>query len=94
MSLQQASEAAPVLSGLLARARDAQARLRAILPLLPPQMHDTVQAGPAEDESWCLLTSSSAAAAKLRQMEPALTAHLRTQGWNVQRLRIKVLNRG
>jgi hypothetical protein len=29
----------------------------------------------------------------LRQLEPALLAHLRTQGWDVQKMRVKIMSR-
>jgi hypothetical protein len=94
LSLQQASEESPQLASLIARARDSQARLAAIAPLLPAGLRDALQAGPVEEASWCLLVKNSAAAAKLRQLTPTLLARLRTQGWDVAAIRIKVLGRG
>jgi ethanolamine ammonia-lyase small subunit len=52
-----------------------------------------VQAGPIEDGCWCLLVSSNAVAAKLRQLLPALQAHLSLKGLSVSSIRIKVQNR-
>jgi hypothetical protein len=40
--------------------------------------------------SWCLLVTGNAAAAKLRQLLPALQAHLRSRGWEVNSIRLKV----
>ena len=91
-TLLQASEDSPTLASLMARARDAQARLQAITPLLPPAMRASVQAGPVEDAEWCLLVQGNAVAAKLRQMVPMLLARLRTQGWDTRSIRIKVRN--
>jgi len=49
-----------------------------------------VQSGGVDDDTWCLLVPNSAVAAKLRQTVPALCAHLRTKGWNVNSIRVKV----
>jgi hypothetical protein len=40
-----------------------------------------------------VLVPSNAASAKLRQLEPALLAHLRTHGWDVQQMRFKIMAR-
>ena len=93
LSLHEAAEASPTLSGLMARVREAQACLQAIRPLLPPGLRTTVQAGPVEEANWCLLVDGSATAAKLRQMAPMLLAHLRSQGFGIEALRIKVRSR-
>jgi hypothetical protein len=91
ISLQQATEASgSPLAGLAERVRDTNERMRAIQDLIPPEMRSGMQAGPAEGDTWCLLVGNSAAAAKLRQMAPALLARLRTRGWDVATLRIKV----
>jgi hypothetical protein len=89
-TLQQAADESPTLAGLLARARDTAERLKAIEGLLPAEMRSAVKAGPAEGDAWCLLVSGSAAAAKLRQLAPMLTARLRDRGWEVATIRIKV----
>jgi hypothetical protein len=93
VTLQQAAEDSPTLAGLMARARDAEERLQAIRDLIPPELRAAVQAGPAEDGSWCLLVQGSAAAAKLRQLVPALQARLKSRGWGETSLRLKVLAR-
>ena len=91
-TLLQASEESPTLASLMARARDAQARLQAIAPLLPPGLRAAVQAGPVDEAEWCLLVQGNAVAAKLRQMTPMLLARLRTQGWDTRSIRIKIRN--
>jgi len=58
--------------------------------LLPAPLRASVQAGPLEDGQWCLLASSNAVAAKLRQFVPALQLHLEKQGLSVAGIRIKV----
>ncbi|MFT4269072.1 MAG: hypothetical protein QM586_17945 [Xenophilus sp.] len=77
----------------MARVREAQACLQAIRPLLPAGMRASVQAGPVEEASWCLLAEGSATASKLRQMAPMLLAHLRSRGFSIEALRIKVRGR-
>ena len=88
--LQQASQESPTLARLTALTRDSSARLKAIEGLIPPLLRPAVQAGPIEGGSWCLLVKGNAAAAKLRQLAPALAAHLRSKGWDVQGIRLKV----
>jgi len=58
--------------------------------LIPLEMRPAVKAGPAEDEVWCLLVQGSSAAAKLRQLAPALVTRLNAKGWKVASIRIKV----
>ena len=89
-TLDQVLSNAPGLSQLTAMTQDTQARLRAILPLLPASLRPLVQSGGVEGDAWCLLVPNSAVAAKLRQTIPALCAHLRTKGWDVNTIRIKV----
>ncbi|MDH6591172.1 hypothetical protein M2165_001061 [Variovorax sp. TBS-050B] len=89
-TLQQAAEDSPTLAGLMARARDASERLRAVEGLIPPAMRPALQAGPAEGDVWCILVNGSAAAAKLRQLSPMLVTRLRNRGWDVNTIRIKV----
>jgi hypothetical protein len=93
VSLLQASEASPTLASLAARARDSSERLAAVQDLIPAEMRAAVQAGPAEGEIWCMLVNGSAAAAKLRQLAPALRLRLATRGWTVSAIRIKVQSR-
>ena len=88
----QILDGATSLSQLQALARDGQNRLQAILPLLPVTMRSLVQSGGIDGEAWCILVPNSAMAAKLRQFLPSLCAHLRTKGWNVQTITVKVIN--
>jgi hypothetical protein len=81
---------APQLHSLMDRLKQSQACLNAIGNILPPTLKAHVQAGPIDDEEWCLLVRSPAASTKLRQLEPRLLAHLERQGFRVSRIRIKV----
>ena len=89
--LWQAAKDEPSLASLAARAQESGERLKAIRALLPAPLRSQIQPGPIEGEEWCLLVASPAAAAKLRQLSPALLAHLRSHGWSVQTLRIKII---
>ena len=91
--LQQAAQESPTFARLAGLVRDSSARLQAIRTMLPAPLRVSVQAGPIEDGCWCLLVSSNAVAAKLRQLVPALQAHLNQKGLQVSSIRIKVQNR-
>jgi hypothetical protein len=90
LSVLQAVEGAPTLARLAAIGRQSQDWLTMAAPLLPVALRTGIQAGPIEDKEWCLLAANSAVAAKLRQLSPALCAHLRTRGCEVTTIRIKV----
>ena len=79
-----------MLARLAELAQVSRSRLRAIESMIPAGMRAGVQAGPIDGTTWCLIVNGNAAAAKLRQLLPALAAHLRTQGHEVQLIRIKV----
>ena len=79
------------LTSLVQRMRASQARLDAVLPLLPFAMHGHVKAGPIDEAGWTLLASSNAVSAKLRQLTPTLEAHLRNLGWAGPPVRVKLL---
>ena len=85
-----AVQASPTLARLAALTRDSSERLAAVQPLIPPLLRASLRAGPIDGDTWCLLVKSNAAAAKLRPLLPALAAHLRTKGWKVTSIRLKV----
>ncbi len=88
--LLQAAGESPTLARLVDRMATSSRCLEAIRAMLPRPLVAALQAGPIEEGEWCLLVSSNAAAAKLRQLLPALQAQLATQGLPVTRIRIKV----
>ena len=92
ISLEQAAQSSPALSQLVSQAREANARIKAIEPLLPPGLRQSVQPGPIEGSTWVLIIKNNAAATKLRYLLPSFEAHLRTKGWDVARIQLKVLN--
>lgn len=83
--------ACEVLTSLTRRIQASNDRMRALQPLLPPAMRAHVQGGPIDEAGYSLLADSPAVAAKLRQMVPALQAHLRQQGWPEPPIRVKLL---
>ena len=90
ITLQQASAESPTLAMLTALTKDSSERLMASAPLLTAGRRGPVRAGSDEGTTWCLLVKSNSAAAKLRQILPALQAHLRIKGWEVNSIRLKV----
>ena len=90
VSLRQAAEESPTLAKLAQLARESGERLKAIEFLIPASLRATVRPGPIEGAEWCLLVDNSAAAAKLRQVVPALQAELSRRGAEVTSIRLKV----
>ena len=90
VTLQQAAEDSPTLARLVELARESAERLRAVQSLLPAGLRSAVKPGPIEGTAWCLLVEGSAAAAKLRQVLPAVQAQLCGLGWEVTAIRIRV----
>mgnify|MGYP003519720035 FL=1 len=90
ISLQQAVDGAPTLARLSALAAESAARLRSVQPLLAPALRDALRPGAIDGDEWCVLVPHNAAAAKLRQMVPALLTHLRAEGRAISAIRIRV----
>ncbi len=90
VSLQQATQDSPAFARLAELVRESSDRLKAVQPLLPESLRAAVKAGPLDGANWCLLVDSNAAAAKVRQLLPALQSHLRSKGWEVNSIRLKV----
>ena len=88
----QAIEQSVSLASLLQVHRQSAQYLQEVKNLLPPGMREHIKAGPVDENGWCLLVQHNAAAAKLRQLLPALSAHLRVKGHPVNTIRVKVLS--
>jgi len=88
----QAIAASEPMAALSHRMRESQLRLASVLALLPPGMQQHVKAGPIDETGWTLLATNGAVSAKLRQMVPALDAHLRAHGWPGPPVRVKMLS--
>ncbi len=90
ISVLQATQDSPVLAQLSALATESTARFKAIEPLVPASLRKYIKPGPIEGTVWCLLLDNNAVAAKVRQLLPALEAHLRSKGWEVTSIRLRV----
>ncbi|WP_090129458.1 DciA family protein [Limnohabitans sp. Rim11] len=91
VTLMEAAQASPSLAQLTQLTRESTLRLKTLHTLIPGPLRNAIQAGPIDGTEWCLLVSSNAAAAKLRQMLPALLAHLNSHGHAVEKIRLKIL---
>lgn len=90
LSVLQATQNSPAFARLTELATESAARLKSLESLIPLTLRPSVHAGPIEGTAWCLLVSNNAAAAKIRQLLPLLQAHLRSKGWEVTAIRIKI----
>lgn len=90
VTLMQATQESPTLARLTELATDSLARLKAIQPLIPAALQASVKAGPIDGPVWCLILDNNATAAKIRQLLPSIESLLRTQGWEVTSIRLKV----
>lgn len=90
VTLAQAAEDSPTLARLAQLARESGEQLQAVQTLIPVSLRSGVSPGPINGSEWCLLVDSSAAAAKLRQLMPALLNRLRDRGWQITSIRLKV----
>lgn len=88
--LEQAAQEAPVLGTLMQRLRHAQDCGRCITPLIPPMLRAHITFGVVEDGEWCLIVSGNAVAAKARQLLPIWLKQLKTQGFDVQHIRLRM----
>ncbi|MES2509620.1 MAG: hypothetical protein V4625_06795 [Pseudomonadota bacterium] len=87
----QAVENSPTLGRLAELVKESSDRFRAIESLIPENLRPAVKAGPIDGDTWCLLVSSNAAAAKLRQLTPLIQSRLLGKGWKVTSIRLKIL---
>jgi hypothetical protein len=92
-SVMEAIAQSDTLSGMLSMHQTSTAYLNTLKPLLAPDLFAQVKAGPIDETSWCLLINHNSAAAKLRQLLPDIGAHLRSKGYPVQQIRLKVMSR-
>ena len=76
---------------LAGQVKESSDRLKTIQSLLPEALRDAIQAGPIDGDTWCLLVTGNAAAAKLRQLSPLIVAKLADRGVKVTSVRLKIL---
>lgn len=86
----QATQESPTLARLTNMAMESSARLKSLESLIPRALRPAIKAGPIDGPVWCLLLDNNAVAAKVRQLLPAMEAHLRSKGWEVNSIRLKV----
>jgi hypothetical protein len=89
-ALNRVLEQAPGLHSLLDKIRQSQACLLAVGNVIPQNLKSQIQAGPLNDQEWCLLVKSPAASTKLRQLTPRLLLVLQQDGWDINHIRIKI----
>lgn len=87
----EAAENAPALARLARLLKESASRLQAIAPLVPLTLRHTIQPGPIDEKTWCLLVNSAAASAKIRQLIPAMERSLSDQGWKPLQIRLKII---
>ncbi len=89
-TLLQATQEAPMFAKLTGLTTESLARLKAVESIIPIALRSSIKAGPIDGTSWCLILNNNATAAKIRQLLPAIQAHLRSKGWEVNSIRLKV----
>ncbi len=94
VAIGDALEGSAALARLALRVRESQQRLADVAAALPPALRDQIRSGPLDDQSWTLIAANAAAAAKLRNLLPALDERLRSQGWPSRTLRVKAAAQG
>ncbi len=91
VTFSQAAQNSPSLARLTSLVQESNDRLKAIESLIPEALRPAIQAGPIDEGVWCLLVSSNAAAAKIRQLLPLIQSRLVGKGWKVTSIRLKIL---
>ena len=87
----QAVENSSALGYLAEQVQESSRRFKAIESLIPEALRPAIQAGPIDGDNWCLLVTSNAAAAKLRQLSPLILSKLGGRGLKVTSIRLKIL---
>ncbi len=89
-TLLQAAGETPTFARLAELTRESTSRLKSIEALIPATLKKSITAGPIDGAVWCLILDNNATAAKIRQLLPAFMAHLRSKGWEVTSIRLRV----
>jgi Dna[CI] antecedent, DciA len=76
---------------LASQVKESSDWLKTIESLIPEPLRAAIQAGPIDGDTWCLLVTSNAAAAKLRQLLPLLLTKLNSRGVKINSIRLKIL---
>jgi hypothetical protein len=91
IQIAQAVENSSTLGMLVGQVKESSDRLKMIQQLIPEAMRPALQAGPIDGDTWCLLVTGNAAAAKLRQLLPLILSKLSSKGVKVNSIRLKIL---
>jgi len=81
----------PTLGILAMQVKESANRLKTIQSLIPEALRASIQAGPIDGDTWCLLVTSNAASAKLRQIMPLILASFNQAEFKVTSIRLKIL---
>jgi hypothetical protein len=87
----KAAQSAPGLAQLIAQASRSRSQVDDLTGLVPALILKQIHSGPMESGNWILMLKSGASAAKLRQMGPAICAHLRSKGCDIQSITVRVI---
>jgi len=87
----KAAQSAPGLAQLIAQASRSRSQVDDLTGLVPAMILNQIHSGPMESGNWILMLKSGSSAAKLRQMGPAICAHLRSKGWDIQSITVRVI---
>lgn len=99
-TLQQVLDQAPSLAQLQQQLILSKKCLAAVTPLISAPMLKSVHAGPIEQytapdgsthQCWVLLADNTAAATKLRQMQPLFLQYLERSGLSIHEVKIQIM---
>lgn len=99
-TLQQVLDQAPTLAQLQQQLILSKKCLAAVTPLISTPMRHVVHAGPMEQNTapdgsthqcWVILADNTAAATKLRQMQPLFLQYLEKAGLPVHEVKIQIM---
>ncbi|MFV0601736.1 MAG: hypothetical protein ACK5NE_07935 [Brachymonas sp.] len=90
VSLEQAAEEAPVLGQLMQKTRLSQQCAQSIAELVPAPLRPYLAYGQIDEGEWCILVQGNAIAAKAKQLLPLWLNRLQQQGFDVQRIRLRL----
>lgn len=90
LPLASALDRSQPLARLLQRLNASRECFAAVCDRLPEPLRGQVRPGPLDERGWTLLVANGAAAAKLRQLLPALRAHLNDRGLDVAEIRVRI----
>ncbi|MGL4666620.1 MAG: hypothetical protein ACRCWR_01665 [Saezia sp.] len=99
-TLQQILDQAPSLAQLQQQINFSKACLAAITPLIPILMRKVVRAGPIEQQTmpdgsthqcWVILADHTAAATKLRQLQPLFLQYLEKANLGIQEVKVQIM---